>query len=255
MKPLTIKEIEQKLFNEGVTAEELETFQLDKRKGVQRLLARKAKHDEEAQRLRAQYEQMLKHEVECRNLGHRLIAGIDEVGRGPLAGPVTAAAVILGEDTYIAGLNDSKALSESKREALYEEILEKAVAVSVETVSAEQIDELNIYQAAKLAMKQAVVSLQKEPHYLLVDAMEIPLPIPQRSIIKGDANSVSIAAASIVAKVTRDRYMKKLAEEYPDYHFDRHMGYGTKAHLEALERYGITREHRRSFSPVRKYCQ
>ncbi|OEH91244.1 ribonuclease HII [Bacillus solimangrovi] len=255
MQKLTIKEIEEKLFSNELSSLEIQKLYKDERKGVQRLLNKKERLEEEEHLLKQQYESMSMYENQCRSLNYKWIAGIDEVGRGPLAGPVTAAAVILSEDAYIAGLNDSKTLSEAKRETLYEEIMKSAISVSVQMVDASKIDEINIYQAAKHAMKQAVETLDVKPDYLLVDAMEIALPIPQRSIIKGDANSVSIAAASIVAKVTRDRYMKELGVKYPEYGFENHMGYGTKQHLEAIEKIGVINEHRRTFSPVQKFVE
>ncbi len=172
---------------------------------------------------------------------------------GPLAGPVVAAAVILGEDFYLPGLNDSKKVSESKREQFYKYIMEHAICVAIGKATAAEIDELNIYQATKLAMSRAVDSLKIKPDYLLIDAMEIPITIPQKPIIKGDAKSVSIAASSIIAKVTRDRYMKDLGEKYPHFGFENHMGYGTAAHMESIEKYGIIDEHRRSFAPIKQY--
>ena len=182
-----------------------------------------------------------------REQGFSLIAGIDEVGRGPLAGPVVASAVILPETFYLPGLNDSKKISEAKRELFYETIMEEAIAVGTGIVHNEEIDEINIYEATKKAMITAVAQLSQQPDHLLIDAMKLDLPIPQLSIIKGDAKSVSIAAASIVAKVTRDRMMKEYAKEYPHYGFDKNMGYGTSAHLDALHAYGLTPWHRKKF--------
>ncbi|MBO4872069.1 MAG: ribonuclease HII [Lachnospiraceae bacterium] len=177
-----------------------------------------------------------------------LIAGIDEVGRGPLFGPVAAAAVILDPDKEILYLNDSKKLSESRREALYDEIMEKALAVGLAYVSAERIDQINILQATFEAMRTAVSRLALQPDFLLVDAVTIPaISIPQLPIIKGDAKSVSIAAASIVAKVSRDRLMKEYDRIYPGYGLLKNKGYGTAEHIEALKRLGPTPLHRRSF--------
>ncbi len=178
-----------------------------------------------------------------------------KISRGPLAGPVVCAAVILGENFFLPGLNDSKALSEKKREQLYEYIMDHALSVGIGSASATEIDELNIYQATKLAMTRAVKQLEISPEYLLIDAMELPLSIPQTSIIKGDAKSISIAASSIIAKVTRDRYMKELGEKYPQYGFESHMGYGTSQHIQAIEKYGVIEEHRRSFAPVKDLFQ
>ena len=177
-----------------------------------------------------------------------LIAGVDEAGRGPLAGPVVAAAVILHPGAEILGINDSKKLSEKKREALYPEILEKAMAVGVGIVSAARIDEINILQATYEAMRKAVEGLCFSPDLLLVDAVTIPgLAVKQVPIIKGDAKSLSIGAASIVAKVTRDRLMRELDKIYPEYGFEGHKGYGTAAHIAALKEFGPCPVHRRSF--------
>lgn len=178
------------------------------------------------------------------------IAGVDEVGRGPLAGPVVTAAVILDPQQEILFLNDSKKLSEKKREALFDEIMEKAVAVGVGIVSEQEIDRINILQATYEAMRQAIAALQPQPQVLLNDAVTIPqLPssIIQVPIIKGDAKSISIAAASIIAKVTRDRMMADMDEVYPGYGFAKHKGYGTPAHKEAYHRLGLCPIHRRSF--------
>ena len=176
------------------------------------------------------------------------ICGIDEVGRGPLAGPVVAGAVILPRDTEILYLNDSKKLSEKKREALYDEIMEKAVAVGIGMASPARIDEINILQATYEAMRMAIDKLQVRPDLLLNDAVTIPgVEISQVPIVKGDAKSISIAAASIVAKVTRDRMMKEYEEIFPGYDFASNKGYGTKAHIQALKTLGPCVIHRRSF--------
>ena len=186
---------------------------------------------------------------ERENAQYGLLCGIDEVGRGPLAGPVYAAAVILDPETEILYLNDSKKLSEKKREALYDEIMEKALAVGIGCSSPERIDEINILQATFEAMTMAVNNLKVKPGALLIDAVHIPQleDYKQISIIKGDAKSVSIAAASIIAKVTRDRLMKEMAQKYPQYAFDSNKGYGTAAHIAALKEYGPCEIHRRSF--------
>ena len=177
-----------------------------------------------------------------------LIAGVDEAGRGPLAGPVVAAAVILHPGAEILGINDSKKLSEKKRETLYPEILDKAMAVGIGVVSAARIDEINILQATYEAMRKAVEGLCCSPDLLLVDAVTIPgLAVKQVPIIKGDAKSLSIGAASIVAKVTRDRLMRELDAIYPQYGFEGHKGYGTAAHIAALKEFGPCPVHRRSF--------
>jgi len=196
------------------------------------------------------------YENEFRSEGIKYIAGVDEVGRGPLAGPVVTACVVLPEDFDVLGVDDSKKVSEKKRELLYEQILEKAVAYGIGSANNELIDEINILEATKVAMKEAVLNaneMLKEKHgceiqHILFDAMEIKdIDIPQTSIIKGDAKSLSIAAASIIAKVTRDRQMVEYHSMYPDYSFDSNKGYGTKAHYEGIARCGITPIHRKSF--------
>ncbi len=176
------------------------------------------------------------------------LAGVDEAGRGPLAGPVFAAAVILPDDVIIEGINDSKKLTEKKREKLFDEICEKAIAYSIVAVSEERIDEINILQATFLAMRGAVSGLSEKPDYVLVDGDKSPsLDIDHEAIIKGDSKSMSVAAASVLAKVSRDRYIIKMSEKYPDYGFEKHKGYGTKAHYEAIEKYGICPIHRKTF--------
>ena len=197
---------------------------------------------------------MSKYENALREKGLTYIAGIDEVGRGPLAGPVVTAAVVLPKDFYIPGLNDSKKLSEAKRERFMMKLKRKQLQLSWNCIT-QVIDEINIYQATKQAMLDAVANLSCTPQYLLIDAMKLPTPIPQTSIIKGDAKSISISAASIIAKVTRDRMMKELGEKYPAYGFEQHMGYGTKQHLEAIEAHGILEEHRKSFAPIKDMIQ
>ena len=180
--------------------------------------------------------------------GFSAVCGIDEAGRGPLAGPVCAAAVILPPDCDISGLNDSKKLSEKKREALFPVIQEKALAFGVGWATAEEIDRVNILQATFLAMARAVEALPAPADYALVDGNRMPpLPIPGETIVKGDATSASIAAASILAKVSRDRLLRRLDEEHPEYGFAKHKGYGTQAHYEAIRKYGLLPEHRRSF--------
>lgn len=248
----TVKEIEQLLLTLDETHPLLQEIACDERKSVQTLLARWHKQKERAKKEQEKWQQMSQYEQSLYTKGITLIAGIDEAGRGPLAGPVVAAAVILPQDAYLPGINDSKKLSEAKRETLFHQIQATAISIGVGIVSAKEIDELNIYQAAKKAMLQAVEQLVPKPEYLLIDAMELPLAIPQQSLIKGDANSVSIAAASVVAKVTRDAIMKQLGEQYPQYGFEKHMGYGTEYHLQAIRTYGVTEHHRRSFSPVKE---
>ena len=205
-------------------------------------LKRQAKLEKE----RARIETMKVYEKEYES--HGWICGIDEVGRGPLCGPVVASAVILPKDCQILYLNDSKKLSEKKREELYDVIMEQAIAVGLGMATPERIDEINILQATYEAMRQAINSLKVKPAVLLNDAVTIPeVEIPQIPIIKGDAKSLSIAAASVIAKVTRDRMMKAYHELFPEYGFDRHKGYGSKEHIEAIQKFGPSPIHRRSF--------
>lgn len=251
-KKQTIQEIEYML--QEIVSEEDERFLVilqDERKGVQKLVVRWRKGKELEEVERKQFAEMSKYEEVLREQGVTYIAGIDEVGRGPLAGPVVAAAVMLPKDFYVLGLNDSKKLSEAKRELFYEKIQEEALAIGIGIIDAHEIDDINIYQATKKAMLIAVAALGKTPEHLLIDAMELPTAISQTSIIKGDAKSISISAASIIAKVTRDRMMKALGEKHPQYGFEKHMGYGTKQHLQAIETYGVLEEHRKTFAPIK----
>lgn len=196
---------------------------------------------------------MKEFENELYENGIKYIAGIDEVGRGPLVGPVVTAAVILPRDFYDERINDSKKLTEKKREILYDVIMENAVSVGIGISSEDVIDEINILEATKKAMIEAVNNLSVKPEHLLIDAVKLNIDIPQTSIIKGDAKSESIAAASIVAKVTRDKMMVELDKEHPEYDFKHNKGYGTKKHIEAIEKYGILKEHRKTFAPCNKY--
>lgn len=190
----------------------------------------------------------LEYETEARSKGYVNICGVDEAGRGPLAGPVCAAAVILPEGKIIDGVNDSKKLTEKKREALFDVIKEQALAYAVAFATVEEIEEMNILNATMLAMKRAVESLPVKADFAMIDGNRLPdLTIDSEYIVKGDAKSMSVACASILAKVTRDRLLYKYAEEYPQYHFDKHKGYGTKLHVEALRKYGPCPYHRLSF--------
>lgn len=193
---------------------------------------------------------MKEFENELYNNEINFIAGIDEVGRGPLVGPVVTAAVILPKDFYDERINDSKKLTEKKRELLYDVIMENALSVGIGISSPEVIDEINILNATKKAMIEAINNLSIKPEHLLIDAVKLDIDIPQTSIIKGDAKSQSIASASIIAKVTRDRMMVELDKKYPMYDFKHNKGYGTKKHIEALYKYGPLKEHRKSFAPV-----
>lgn len=180
--------------------------------------------------------------------GYRYIAGVDEAGRGPLAGPVYAAAVILPRDIRLDGINDSKKLSPKKREELFDEITEKAIGYSIFSVDEKTIDEINILRATYMAMNGAVNLLSPKPDYVIIDGNSIrDMLIPHETIVKGDAKSISIAAASILAKVARDRYITEMAELYPEYGFEKHKGYGTKEHTEAILKYGASPIHRKTF--------
>lgn len=191
---------------------------------------------------------MLAFEKEAVSNGYKLICGVDEAGRGPLAGPVCAAAVILPEGHIIEGVNDSKKLSEKKRESLFDIIKEQALSYSIALVYQDVIDDINIREATKLAMKKAVEGLDITPDFVMVDGNFVPdIDIDSQYVIKGDAKSMSIAAASILAKVTRDRYMLEIAGKYPQYQFEKHKGYGTKLHYEMLDKYGESDIHRKSF--------
>ncbi len=194
-------------------------------------------------------------ERKLREQGITLVAGVDEVGRGPLVGPVVAACVILPEEFSLEGLTDSKKLSEKKREYFYDEIMRQAVSVGVGIISEKKIDEVNIYEATKLAMKEAISKCNIQPEHILIDAMPLSIDIPTTSIIKGDFKSITISAASVIAKVTRDRMLDELDKKYPMYDFKDNKGYPTKKHLEAIEEYGIIPEHRRSYGPVRDYLE
>ena len=223
-----------------------EIYRAYERKGVQKLVEQGHKRIAALEKEKERLKQMREFEREYEHLGY--ICGIDEVGRGPFAGPVVAGAVILPPDCEILYVNDSKQLSEKMREQLYDEIMEKAVSVAVGYASPQRIDEINILQATYEAMREAVSKLAVTPQILLNDAVTIPqITIPQVPIIKGDAKSISIAAASIVAKVTRDRLMREYDKIMPEYGFASNKGYGSKEHIEAIKKYGPTPIHRRSF--------
>lgn len=196
-----------------------------------------------------------KYEKELREKGLTLIAGVDEVGRGPLVGPVVASCVILPENFELEGLTDSKKLSEKKREFLYEKIKEQALGIGIGIIDEKKIDEVNIYEATKLAMIEAINNCSIKPQHILIDAMPLNINIPTTSIIKGDLKSITISAASVIAKVTRDRMLYILDEKYPMYDFKNNKGYPTKKHLEAIEKYGVLKEHRRSYKPVADYLE
>jgi len=232
-----------------------ETIKEDDRVGVKKMIAAWEKQREKELQLHAHFLKMCTYEKEIRKQGYTYIAGIDEVGRGPLAGPVVTAAVILPENFYLPGIDDSKKLSEAKREQFYEIIQKEAVSIGVGIIDPAEIDRINIYEATKKGMLAAVQNLNQQPDFLLIDAMRLEVPYPSRSIVKGDSKSVSIAAASIIAKVTRDEMMRELDKEFPAYCFARNMGYGTKEHLLALDREGYTIHHRKSFSPIKEMAE
>ena len=196
---------------------------------------------------------MKEYENELYQKGIELVAGVDEVGRGQLVGPVVCACVILPKDYFNEEINDSKKISEKKREKLYDTIMQDAISVGIGMSSEKVIDEVNILEATKLAMKEAINNSKIKPQHVLIDAVKLDIDIPSTSIIKGDAKSQSIAAASIIAKVTRDRMMDELDEKYPQYLFKKNKGYGTKAHIEAIRQYGIIKEHRKTFAPCSDY--
>ena len=256
MEKRSIKEI--KLILEEIQTlsdERLTELRGDERKGVQDLIAKfERQYAKKAERA-AHFEDMQNFERAVKQKGYRMIAGIDEVGRGPLAGPVVAAAVILPEGMEDIGLDDSKKLSAKKREEIFEMIKEQAVAIGIGIVDAFTIDKINIYEASKVAMKRAIELLPEKPDYLLIDAMKLDTGIPEEGIIKGDAKSISIAAASIVAKEVRDQMMKDYEQLYPGYGFAQNAGYGTKAHIEGLEKLGPTPIYRMTFAPVKEYQQ
>ena len=238
----TVKELDNPLFLE---------LEKDSRSGVQKEISKRKKAIQAELDEDLRLKTMLSYEKELYKQGLTLVAGVDEVGRGPLAGPVVAAAVILQKNCKIRGLNDSKKIPKKKHLEIYQAVQDQALAIGIGIMDNQVIDQVNIYEATKLAMKEAISQLSLQPEHLLIDAMKLELPISQTSIIKGDANSLSIAAASIVAKVTRDELMKEFDQQYPGYDFTTNAGYGTAKHLEGLEKLGVTPIHRTSFEPVK----
>lgn len=255
MTEMTIKSIKTRLEADvDITDAFLDRLRQDPRKGVEKLVKSWERKQEKQAELMAAFITRSQYEKNLHQKGYQFIAGIDEVGRGPLAGPVVASAVILPADCQLIELNDSKQLSKAKRESLFDQINEQAISVGVGIVDEKQIDVLNIYQATKLAMKQAVEQLSPAPDYLLLDAMVLEsIKLPQEKLIKGDSKSISIAAASIIAKVTRDRLMVDYDVKYPGYGFAQNAGYGTKAHLDGLKKQGPCEIHRKTFAPVKEY--
>lgn len=231
----------------------IEHLRADKRKGVKQLI----KAYENKQKKQKQLEEMFfnMNEFERRNYakGHEFIAGIDEAGRGPLAGPVVAASVILPKDFKLLGLTDSKQLTEKTRNTMFKQIKEQAISYGIAAISSEEIDRINIFEATKRAMEKSLHMLNIKPTHVLIDAVPLEnLSYSTDVITKGDERSISIAAASVLAKVTRDQLMKRIHEQYPVYQFSTNNGYGTKHHLEMLKTHGITPYHRRSYSPVKQ---
>lgn len=250
---LSIARIKDLLKLEDVSSDLLKRLEADERKGVRQALLQYDRRKKQQEKLEEDFKRRLAFEKELAKAGYRAVAGIDEVGRGPLAGPVVAAAVILPLDFHEILVTDSKKLSLEKREFLYDKIMTQALAVGIGEMSEAVIDDVNIYRATQLAMIQAVENLKIAPDYLLLDAMKLALPLPQESLIKGDGRSVSIGAASIVAKITRDHLMVSYDQLYPGYGFAHNAGYGTQEHLDGLAKYGITPIHRKTFAPVKEY--
>lgn len=245
----SVKVIQQKLKLMEREEEWVTNLREDPRLGVQKLL--KSWDANRQKQLKTQQEHSERVRFDS-SYGEGIIAGVDEAGRGPLAGPVVTAAVILPADTSaFTGVNDSKQLSRAKRQQFAEIIRAHAYSYTIHIQSAKEIDRLNIYEATKQSMRIAVESLEVTPDIVLADAMQIPVDMPCHSIIKGDAKSLSIAAASILAKTARDDYMDRLHEVYPGYGFNQHAGYGTAQHLEAISHLGICPEHRHSFEPIK----
>ena len=248
----TIKEIKELL----APVKELDSpvfleLEKDTRSGVQKEISKRKKIIQAELDENLRLEKMLTYEKDLYKQGLTLIAGVDEVGRGPLAGPVVAAAVILPQGCKIKGLNDSKKIPKKKHLEVFQAVQEQAMSIGIGIIDNQVIDQVNIYEATKLAMKEAISQLSLQPQHLLIDAMKLDLPISQTSIIKGDANSLSIAAASIIAKVTRDELMKDYDQQFPGYDFSANAGYGTVKHLEGIEKQGITAIHRLSFEPIK----
>jgi len=249
---MNVREVEEALFNDP-SPRMLCACQEDSRQGVRQLAVRLIKFQQAQAVEETRIQQMLIEEKKLWQQGFLLLAGVDEAGRGPLAGPVVAAACILPARFDLPGLNDSKMLTESKREKLYPQIQAQAIDYAIGSAEPAEIDALNILQATKLAMKRAIEGLKVRPHYLMIDALTLPtVKLPQLPLIRGDQLSATIAAASILAKVTRDRLMVELDTLYPDYLFSKNKGYGTSEHMQVLRRLGPCPLHRRSFAPVKR---
>ncbi|MEK9197754.1 ribonuclease HII [Ureibacillus sp. 179-F W5.1 NHS] len=252
----TVKEITEALQAAKVYASWMKDIEKDERAGVQKAWKQWVSRREKEKKKREEHEKKIQFDRSFLSSDQQLLVGLDEAGRGPLAGPVVTAAVILPKDCEpFLGINDSKQLSKKVREEFAQIIKGHALAYSIHFQSAQVIDEINIYEATKQSMKKCVESLTIRPDFCIVDALVLPIDIPQQSIIKGDAKSLSIAAASILAKNARDEYMEKLHLQYPAYGFDQNAGYGTKQHLEALKQYGPIKEHRKSFEPIKSMME
>jgi ribonuclease HII len=244
----TIKQVEALFAEQKITEEFLTLCRNDGRKAIGTLVRRYERQQQERQRVAELYN----YERQFWAKGCEFVAGVDEAGRGPLAGPVSVAAVILPHDLYLPKINDSKKLSAKVRDELYDEIMDRALAIKTALVDAKTIDRVNIYQATINGMYESIFGLAQEPQAVLIDAVKLDnLPMVSESIIKGDAKSASIAAASIIAKVNRDRLMDEYDKQYPEYGFAQHKGYGTAQHIEALKKYGPCPIHRLSFEPIR----
>ncbi len=252
LRQLTVGELRASLGGAPLDDAVLRALLRDRRRAVRVLGARWRAQQARIAVETARLEALFTVESEYRAIGYRLIAGVDEVGVAPLAGPVLAAAVILPPEARFAHLNDSKLLTPEMRTRVYADVARVATAISIAQASVDEIDTLNVLQATRLAHRRAIEGLRQRPHLVLIDGRyAAEVPIAQLVIVDGDATCASIAAASVVAKVTRDRMMEDLAERYPQYGFARHKGYGTRAHLEAIRRFGLTPVHRRSFAPLR----
>ena len=249
---LTLKEIKEKLEQSTGSEAWITELEQDERIGAQKLWISWNRKQQLVLLERQAHEEKIVFDRSYCSQENNLVAGVDEAGRGPLAGPVVTAAVILQNDTQdLIGLDDSKQLTRKKRKELAISIKQNAIAYSIHFQSVEKIDELNIYEATKQSMTEAVLNLETKPNVVLVDAMKLPIDIETHSIIKGDAQSLAIAAASILAKTARDDYMDELHEQFPMYLFNKHAGYGTKQHIEMIEEYGPTQHHRKTFEPIK----
>ncbi|ASN05743.1 ribonuclease HII [Virgibacillus necropolis] len=252
MKNKSIAEIKQIIDENNLSDSDCSDLQRDSRKGVQKLWKAYEQGQKKEKELELHFLEMCQYEHKNYTNGCEYIAGIDEAGRGPLAGPVVAAAVILPRNFKLLGLDDSKLLNEHKRNEFFTLIKEQAISFGISIVSNQKIDQVNIYEATKIAMRDALSQLDPCPDHVLIDAVPLEhLPCTSESITKGDQKSITIAAASVLAKVTRDTIMKKIHKDFPFYDFESNMGYGTKHHMDALKQHGSTPFHRKSFAPVK----